>query len=265
MPRRSIALAVLCAAEILVALDGMLVSVALPSIQRDLGFSDAALQWVITAYTLTLGGFLLLGGRVADRLGRRRTLLAGLSLFTVASLAAALARGQAELLAARALAGFGAALAIPAALALITALFNEGRERNRALGIVSAGIDVGLVAGAVLGGLVTAALGWPWVFVAVVPFGAAAIAAIPRAIEADAGRRAPTDGRGAERRVRSPAAPRRRALLTELDAAGAALAAAGLALLVAGLTRAEVAGVGAASTLGAFVLAAALLGAFVLR
>jgi EmrB/QacA subfamily drug resistance transporter len=236
-------LAVLCTAEILVALDGMIVSVALPSIQRDLGMPAAALQWVVTAYTLALGAFLLLGGRIADTLGHRRTLQIGLAVFAAGSLAAGLARAQGPLLAGRAVSGLGAALAIPAALALVTDVFPEGRDRNRALGLMSAGIDAGLVLGAVLGGIVTAALGWPWVFFAIVPAGLAALALTARAVPAS----------------RPPALRRR------LDAPGALLAAGGSGLLVAALTRAEAAGVTAPTTLATLAGSLALLAAFVAR
>ena len=236
-PNRRLALAVLCTADVIVTLDAMVVSLALPSIGRELGFSDAGLQWVITAYTLMLGSFLLLGGRLADALGRRRTLLLGIGVFTAASLLGGLARAPAPLLAARALAGFGGALAIPAALALIAAVFPTGTERERALGWLSLAIDVGAVAGAVLGGLVVSALGWPWAFFLIVPFGLATLAAAPRAIDESRPRR---PGQG-------------------LDVAGALLAAAGLAMLIVALSRAEVDGLVASATLAAFAAALALL------
>src|SRR3954468_19426959 len=170
-----LALVMLCAADVLVALDGTVVGVALPSIQRSLGFSATGLQWVVTAYTVTLGSFLLLGGRIADAAGPRRTLVCGLAVFTGGSLLAGLARAPTVLVGARAIAGLGAALAIPAALALIADGYRDGHERTRALGFVSAGIDAGMVLGAVVGGVVTAALGWPWAFFLAVPFGAAAV------------------------------------------------------------------------------------------
>jgi MFS family permease len=209
-----LALIVLCAADVLVALDGTVVSVALPSIQRDLHFSAAGLQWVVTAYTVTLGSFLLLGGRIADAAGPRRTLVAGLAVFTLGSLLAALARAPATLVGARAVAGLGAALAIPAALALIAAGYRDAGARTRALGIVSAGIDVGMVLGAVVGGVVTAALGWQWAFLLAVPFGALALAAAPRVLD--------------ERRPQRPA---------RVDAAGAVAVAAGVGLLIFALTE----------------------------
>jgi MFS family permease len=129
---RTAALALLCAADLLVMLDGMVVTVALPAIERDLGTAHADLQWVVTAYTLSLGSFLLIGGRAGDLYGRRRALVAGLSVFALASLAAGLAPSTAALLAARAVQGFGAALAVPAALALLSAAYRQGRERERA-------------------------------------------------------------------------------------------------------------------------------------
>jgi MFS family permease len=155
------ALAVLCAADLLVALDGSVVTVALPAIERDLGASRHDLQWIVTAYTLTLGAFLLVGGRAGDLYGRRRVLVAGLLIFALASLAAGLAPATAVLLAARAVQGIGAALAIPAALALLAATFRQERERERALGRLSATLVVGMVAGLVLGGVIAASLGWP--------------------------------------------------------------------------------------------------------
>jgi EmrB/QacA subfamily drug resistance transporter len=237
---RRLTLVVLCAADMLVALDGTIVNVALPSIQVDLGLSAAALQWVVTAYTLTLGSFLLLGGRIGDALGRRRTLLIGLATFTAASALAGAAREPALLLASRALAGLGAALAIPAALALVAATFAEGRERNRALGAMSASIDVGMVAGALLGGAVTSLLGWPWVFFVIVLLGLVTLLALPRAGVAD--RRPPRRGR-------------------PLGAPAALTAAAGLAMLILGLSRAPGHGLGAA--VGPLAAAAAFLAGFV--
>jgi EmrB/QacA subfamily drug resistance transporter len=232
------ALAVLCAADVLVTLDGMVVSVALPSIRRDLGFSPGALQWVVTAYTLALGTFLLLGGRVADAFGRRRTLLAGLAIFTAASAVAGVSNTPAVLLAARALAGLGAALAIPAALALVSATFEQGPARNRALGYMSASIDVGMVVGAVLGGVVTALLGWPWVFYVIVVAGVATLVITPRVVEESRAARA-----------------------QPLNLPSALAAASGLALLIFALTSAQATGIGA-GTLGALAGSAAMLTGF---
>jgi MFS family permease len=240
MARR--ALIVLSAADVLVALDGTVVSVALPSIQRGLGFSTTGLQWVVTAYTVTLGSFLLLGGRIADAAGPRRTLVAGLAVFTAGSLLAGLAGAPAALVGARAVAGFGAALAIPAALALIAAGTREGGERTRALGIVSAGIDVGMVLGAVLGGVVTAALGWRWAFLVAVPLGATAAALAPRVLD--------------EGRVERPA---------RIDPLGAAVVAGGVGLLILALTEAKADGPAAPRALVAFGAAVALLAVFARR
>jgi EmrB/QacA subfamily drug resistance transporter len=240
--RGAAALVVLCAADVLVTLDGMVVSVALPSMQRDLGLSASALQWVVTAYTLAFGTFLLLGGRVADALGRRRTLLAGLATFTAASAIAGASRTPAVLLAARALAGLGAALAVPAALALVSVMFEEGRARNQALGYMSASIDVGMVVGAVLGGIVTSVLGWPWVFYVVVGVGLATLAVAPRVIE---------ESRATE--ARRP-----------LNVPAALAAAGGLALLIFSLTRAQTIGFGAAGTLAPLAGSLLLLAGFAL-
>jgi EmrB/QacA subfamily drug resistance transporter len=219
MPSRAAVLALLCAADLLVMLDGMVVTVALPAIERDLGTDHADLQWIVTTYTLTLGAFLLVGGRAGDLYGRRRTLVAGLLVFALASLAAGLARSTGILLAARAVQGLGAALAVPAALALLAAAYRQQREREHALGILSAALDVGMVAGLVLGGVLTASLGWPWCFFVVVPFGLAAAALAPAVLEES----------------RDASAP-------GLDVPGAVLCAAGCALLVFGIAQLERAG-----------------------
>src|SRR5918999_549292 len=177
------ALALLCAADLVVALDGMVVMVALPAIERDLGASQGELQWVVTAYTLTLGAFLLVGGRAGDLYGRRRMLVVGLVVFALASLAAGLASATAPLLAARAIQGIGAALGVPWALALLPAIYRHERERQRAIGRLSATIDVGMIGGLVVGGVLTASIGWPWCFFVAVPFGLAAAALAPSALE----------------------------------------------------------------------------------
>jgi EmrB/QacA subfamily drug resistance transporter len=232
------ALLLLCAADLLVMLDGMVVTVALPAIERDLGTGRAELQWVVTAYTLSLGAFLLIGGRAGDLYGRRRVLVAGLLVFALASLAAGLARTTAPLLAARAVQGLGAALSVPAALALLNATYQQQREREWALGRLSATLDVGMVAGLVLGGVLTAAAGWPWCFFVVVPFGLAAAALAPVALEES----------------RDDDAPRR------LDLPGAVLAAAGCGLVALGLVRIEHAGpAGALPALAGLVLLAAFV------
>jgi EmrB/QacA subfamily drug resistance transporter len=219
-----------------VALDGMVVTVALPAIQHDLGTGRAELQWVVTAYTLSLGAFLLIGGRAGDLYGRRRMLMTGLTLFAVASLGAGLAPSTGALLAARAVQGIGAALAIPAAMALLSARYRQERERERALGLLSATLDVGMVTGLVLGGALTASLGWPWCFFIVVPLGLAAAAFAPFALEESSDDEAP-----------------------RLDVPGAVLAAAGCGLLVFGFVRIESAGI---AGLAPGLAGLALIGAF---
>ena len=215
----------------------MVVTVALPAIQHDLGTDGAALQWVVTAYTLSLGAFLLVGGRAGDLYGRRRMLVAGMVLFALASLAAGLVPGTGALLAARAVQGIGAAFAIPAALALLSARYERERDRERALGVLSATLDVGMVAGLVIGGALTASLGWPWCFFLVVPVGLGAAALAPLALEES----------------RAGDAPR-------LDLPGAGLAAAGCGLLVYGFVRLESEG---AAGLLPVLAGAVLLAAFV--
>jgi EmrB/QacA subfamily drug resistance transporter len=236
-PLRAGALALLCAADLLVAVDGMVVTVALPAIQREFSTPPEDLQWVVTAYTLSLGAFLLVGGRAADLYGRRRVFVVGLTVFALASLAAGLAPSTSALLAARAVQGFGAALAIPSALALISASYRQERERERAVGLLATSITCGMGAGLVLGGMLTAWLGWPWCFFIVVPFGLAAAALAPAVLEES---RDTAGGR--------------------LDVLGALLAAAGFGLVAYGLALAEHDGPGAALPALAGV---ALLAAFV--
>lgn len=236
-PLRAGALALLCAADFLIAIDGMVVTVALPAIQREFGTAPEDLQWVVTAYTLSLGAFLLVGGRAADLYGRRRVLVVGLTVFALSSLAAGLAPSTGALLAARAVQGFGAALAIPAALALISASYRHERERERAVGLLATSITCGMGGGLVLGGMLTAWLGWPWCFFIVVPFGLAAAALAPAILEES------RDTTGAR-----------------LDVLGAALAAAGFGLVAYGVARVEQAGLAAALPGAAGV---ALLAAFV--
>src|SRR3954466_11462166 len=161
--RRWIALALLCFAQFIVVLDASIVNVALPSIGAGLNFSQASLPWVVNAYVLTFGGFLLLGGRMADLLGRRRVFIAGLILFALASLAGGLATTSGQLVAARAVQGLGAAILSPAALSIVTTTFRDGSERNRALGVWGAVAGSGGAAGVLLGGVLTDGLGWEWV------------------------------------------------------------------------------------------------------
>jgi MFS family permease len=176
---RWLGLAVIVAAQFMVVLDVAIVNVALPSIKIDLHFAEDNLQWVITAYSLLFGGVLLLGGRLADILGRRRLFVAGLALFTISSLLDGLAWSEGSLIAFRALQGLGAALLSPAALSLLTTTFAEGRERNLALGIWGAVSGSGAAAGVLLGGALTSAFGWAWIFFVNVPAGALVLAVTP--------------------------------------------------------------------------------------
>src|SRR5215217_962489 len=180
-PRRWQALVLLCLAQFMVILDITVVNVALPAIGADLSLDRAALTWVVTAYTLCYGGLMLLGGRLADLLGRRRMFLAGLATFTLASLGAGLAGDGTVLVAARALQGVGAALLSPAALSIITTTF-QGRERYRALGVWAALGGAGAAVGVLLGGTLTSGPGWPWVFFVNVPVGVLVAAAVPATV-----------------------------------------------------------------------------------
>ncbi|MGH3092412.1 MAG: MFS transporter [Gaiellaceae bacterium] len=233
-------LALLCAAQFMVILDVTVVNVALPSIQADLGFAFADLQWVVTAYTLAFGGLLLLGGRAADLLGRRRVFLAGLGLFTAASLASGLATSPEMLLAARVLQGVGAALLSPAALSLLTAVFPEGPQRHRALAAWAAVGASGAAFGVLLGGLLTEAFGWEAIFVVNLPVGLAVALGAVRAL---------------------PAVPP--AVAGRIDVAGALTATASLVALIYALVGADAAGWGSAQTLGLLAVAAAGIGAFI--
>jgi EmrB/QacA subfamily drug resistance transporter len=240
-PRRWWALALIVTAQFMVILDVTIVNVALPSIKVDLGFSQGNLQWVISAYTIVFGGTLLLGGRLADLLGRRRLLLVGLALFTFGSLLCGLAWSEGALIAFRAAQGLGAALLAPAALSLLMMTFTEGRERNLALGIYGAAAGSGATVGVLLGGLLTSYLSWPWIFFVNVPVGVAAIALTPVLL--------------GESRA---ALPHR-----HFDVAGAASVTTGLMLLVYALTRATSDGWGATTTLVLLAAALALLLSFV--
>src|SRR5438132_4367046 len=169
--RRWLALAVVVAAQFMVVLDVAIVNVALPSIKTDLHFTQESLQWVVTAYALLFGGALLLGGRMADLLGRRRLFMAGLTIFTVSSLLDGLAWSEGSLIGFRALQGLGAALLSPAALSILTTTFQEGRDRNIALGVWGAASGSGGAAGVLLGGVLTSSLSWSWIFFVNVPVG----------------------------------------------------------------------------------------------
>src|SRR5947209_6438649 len=197
-PLRWKALAVVCAAFFMTVLDVSIVNVALPSIGKALNFSRDNLQWVITAYAITFGGFLLLGGRSADLLGRRRVFYVGVAVFTLASFLCGLAWSEGVLIAARALQGFGAAIISPAALSIITTMFEEGPERNKALGIWGAIGGSGAAVGVLAGGVLTKYLGWEWIFFVNVPVGAAALALAPRFVrESRSGRDRSQDVAGA--------------------------------------------------------------------
>jgi EmrB/QacA subfamily drug resistance transporter len=239
--RRWSALALIVTAQFMVILDVAIVNVALPSIQADLDFSPANLQWVISAYAIMFGGVLLLGGRLADLLGRRRLFLAGLAVFAASSLLCGLAWSEASLIAFRALQGLGGALLAPAALSLLMTTFAEGRERNLALGIYGAASGSGAAVGVLLGGLLTSYLSWSWIFFINVPVGLAAIAVTPLLLR---------DSR---------AEPAHR----HFDFAGAASITAGLMLLVYALTRATSDGWGAGTTLALLAGSGALMLAFV--
>src|SRR3954468_23109017 len=177
--RKWLALGLLSAVQFMVVLDIAIVNVALPSIKIDLGFSQEDLQWVISAYALVFGGFLLLGGRAADMLGRRRLFLIGVVVFTLASLLAGLAWSETSLISARVLQGLGAAIITPAALSILSTTFPEGRERNIALGAWGAVGGFGAVAGVLLGGILTDALSWEWIFFVNVPVGFAGFVLAP--------------------------------------------------------------------------------------
>src|SRR3954466_11202995 len=186
-------LAVVAVAQFMVILDSTVVNVALPTIRLDLGFSEQSLSWILNAYTLMFGGFLLLGGRAADRLGRRRLFVAGIALFSGASLICGLAQSEGMLLVARGAQGLGGAMVSPAALSIILTTFAEGPERNRALAVWGAIAGAGGAIGLLLGGVMVDALTWRWVFFINVPIGAALLAVAPRFVPES---RAESAGRG---------------------------------------------------------------------
>src|SRR5437868_5844946 len=239
--RKWLALAVIVAAQFMVVLDVAIVNVALPSIKTDLHFSQEGLQWVVTAYAILFGGALLLGGRLADLLGRRRLFVAGLVLFTVSSLLDGLAWSEGSLIAFRSLQGLGAALLSPAALSILTTTFREGRERNLALGIWGAASGSGGAAGVLLGGALTSAFSWSWIFFINVPAGIVVLALAPWLL----------------RESRADLAHR------HFDAAGAASITGGLMLLVYAMTRAAQHGWVTAETISLLAAAAALVVGFV--
>jgi EmrB/QacA subfamily drug resistance transporter len=239
--RRWSALALIVTAQFMVILDVAIVNVALPSIKSDLHFSQTNLQWVISAYAIMFGGALLLGGRLADLLGRRRLFVGGLALFAASSLLCGLAWSESSLIAFRAVQGLGGALLAPAALSLLMTTFAEGRERNLALGIYGAASGSGAAAGVLLGGVLTSYLSWAWIFFINVPVGVAAIVLTPLLLK--------------ESRAGLPH--------RHFDLPGAASVTAGLMLLVYATTRATSDGWGADTTLGLLAGAAALVLAFV--
>ena len=238
---KNFVLALLAMAQFVVVLDASIVNVALPSIGRDLDFAQDDLSWVVNAYTLTFGGFLLLGGRLADLLGRRRMFVYGMWLFALASLVGGLAQSDVMLIAARAVQGLGAALISPAALSILTTTFAEGNERNRALGVWGAVAGSGGAVGVLLGGMLTEWAGWEWVLFVNVPIGIAAALVAPRLVAES----------------RDDSSP-------SFDIAGAVSVTAGLALLVYTLVDANNAGWGSTQTLVLGALSVALLVAFVL-
>ena len=239
--KRWFALALIVVAQFMVVLDVAIVNVALPSIKTDLHFSQESLQWVITAYSILFGGVLLLGGRLADLLGRRRLFVAGVALFTVSSLLDGLAWSERSLIAFRSLQGLGAAMLSPAALSILTTTFKEGRERNLALGIWGAAAGSGAAAGVLLGGALTSAFSWPWIFFINVPTGAIVLALTPWLLRESR----------ADLRHRN------------FDFAGAATITGGLILLVYALTRATQHGWGTGPTIGLLAASAALVVSFV--
>jgi EmrB/QacA subfamily drug resistance transporter len=237
--RKWFALALLLGVQFMVVLDIAIVNVALPSIQTDLGFSQENLQWVVSAYALLFGGFLLLFGRVADIVGRRRVFLVGIAVFSIASLLSGLAWSEGALIGARALQGLGAAMITPAALSILTTTFTEGKDRNAALGAWGAVGAFGAVAGVLLGGILTDALSWEWIFFVNVPVGVLGFVLAPFLLKES-----------------------RDARVTSFDAPGAVLVTAGLVTLVYAITQANNNGWGSLETIGLFSAAAVMLAAF---
>jgi len=242
-PHRWRILAVVATAFFMTILDVSIVNVALPSIARALSFSQANLQWVITAYAISFGGFLLLGGRAADLLGRRRVFIVGVALFTVASLVCGLSQSEGMLIAARAVQGLGGAIISPAALSIVMTSFEEGAERNKALGVWGALGGSGAAVGVLAGGVLTQYLSWRWIFFVNVPVGALVLGLTPRIV--------PESRReGPERRY---------------DALGAVLVSGGLALLVYAISQAPNVGWATARTILLLVAAGVLLAAFLVN
>jgi EmrB/QacA subfamily drug resistance transporter len=239
-PRRWLALAVVGTAFFMTILDVSIVNVALPTIGRKLHFSEGNLQWVVTAYALTFGGFLLLGGRAADLLGRRRVFMVGVGLFSLASLVCGLASSDSVLIAARAVQGLGGAIISPAALSIVSTTFTEGAERNKALGIWGALGGSGAAVGVLAGGVLTKYAGWEWIFFVNVPVGALVLSAAPRIVR--------------ESRVEKEE--------HRYDPLGAISITAGLALLVYAVSKAPFVGWATARTILVLIASAALIVAF---
>ncbi len=236
-------LAVVAVAQFMVILDSTVVNVALPTVQGALGFSEQSLSWVLNAYTLMFGGFLLLGGRAADRLGRRRLFIAGIGVFSAASLICGLAQSEGMLLVARGAQGLGGAMVSPAALSIILTTFAEGSERNRALAVWGAIAGAGGAIGLLLGGVLVQALSWRWVFFINVPIGAAVVALAPRIVPES---RSESSARGG------------------YDVEGAVAITLGTIALVFTLIKANGWGWASGRTLAGFAIAAALIAGFVL-
>ena len=234
-----LALVVIAAAQLMIVLDATIVNVALPTIHRDLHFSAASLEWLVTAYALTFGGLLLFGGRTGDLYGKRRMFMTGIAIFAGASLLGGFATDQAWLIITRGLQGIGAAIASPTALSLVATNFPEGRERNRAMGIYAAMSGAGGAVGLLLGGILTTYVSWRWIFFVNVPIGAVGLIMAPRALKETQ----TTPGR--------------------LDAPGAITVTAGMISLVYGLTNSSSHGWGSAGTIVPLVAAAILLAGFV--
>ena len=242
-PNRWRILAVVATAFFMTILDVSIVNVALPSIARALDFSPANLQWVITAYAISFGGFLLLGGRAADLLGRRRVFIVGVALFTIASLVCGLSQSEGMLIAARAVQGLGGAIISPAALSIVMTSFEEGPERNKALGVWGALGGSGAAVGVLAGGVLTEYLSWRWIFFVNVPVGALVLALTPRIVPES----------------------RREGAGRQYDALGAVLVSGGLALLVYAISEAPNVGWATARTILLLVAAGVLLGAFLVN
>src|SRR5579862_670158 len=237
--RRGLALVLISAVQMMVILDGTIVNIALPSIQRELHFSSSGLEWVIAAYALAFGGLLLLGGRSGDLFGRRRMFVIGVAIFTGASLLGGLAPNSAMLIAARVAQGVGGAIASPTALALIQSTFPEGRERARAMGVYAAMSGAGGSLGLLLGGILTDVASWRWVLFVNVPIGAAVALGAPRVL------------------ATTPTRPGR------LDLPGALSVTVGMSSLVYGLSHAATSGWSNGVTVGALVVAVTLLATFI--